>query len=244
MIASAKRLKTNMLIGTHSGSFHADESLACFLLHNTAKFAGADIVRTRDPDVLATCDVVVDVGGVYDPEKNLYDHHQKEFQDTMTIGDKKYATRLSSAGLVYRHFGHEVIAKICDYSSVSDERVSLLYRKMYDDFVEAFDGIDNGVNQYPSNIKPAYRESTNLASRVGRLLPWWNEDADDYDERFKKAVAMCGQEFTDRLKFMAFAWLPARQIVQKALNNRFKTHASGRVLKLDQSLPWKVIVFY
>ena len=54
-------------IGTHSGSFHCDEALGCFLLHQTAKFAGAEIVRTRDPETLAQLDVVIDVGGVYDP---------------------------------------------------------------------------------------------------------------------------------------------------------------------------------
>lgn len=53
--------------GTHSGSFHCDEALGCFLLQQTAKYAGADIVRTRDPAVLETLDVVIDVGGTYEP---------------------------------------------------------------------------------------------------------------------------------------------------------------------------------
>lgn len=54
-------------IGTHSGSFHCDEALGCFLLKQTAKFGAADVVRTRDPEVLKTLDVVIDVGGVYEP---------------------------------------------------------------------------------------------------------------------------------------------------------------------------------
>lgn len=55
------------LAGTHSGSFHCDEALGCFLLQQTAKFGGADIVRSRDPEVLKGLDVIIDVGGVYDP---------------------------------------------------------------------------------------------------------------------------------------------------------------------------------
>ncbi len=35
------------------------------------------IFRTRDQKILDTCDVVVDVGGVYDPERHRYDHHQR-----------------------------------------------------------------------------------------------------------------------------------------------------------------------
>jgi uncharacterized UPF0160 family protein len=60
------------------------------------------IVRTRDPEVLSTMDVVVDVGAVYDPATHRYDHHQREFQDTMEIDGKRYGTRLSSAGLIYK----------------------------------------------------------------------------------------------------------------------------------------------
>lgn len=37
----------------------------------------AEIVRTRDPAQLAECDVVVDVGGEFDPKRHRYDHHQR-----------------------------------------------------------------------------------------------------------------------------------------------------------------------
>lgn len=54
-------------IATHSGSFHCDEALGCWLLRQTAEFGGATIVRSRDPAVYGAADVVIDVGGVYDP---------------------------------------------------------------------------------------------------------------------------------------------------------------------------------
>lgn len=38
-------------VGTHNGSFHCDEALACFLLRLTNKFSGANVVRTRDLQV-------------------------------------------------------------------------------------------------------------------------------------------------------------------------------------------------
>lgn len=33
--------------------------------------------RTRDQKLLDECDIVVDVGGVFDPERRRFDHHQK-----------------------------------------------------------------------------------------------------------------------------------------------------------------------
>lgn len=255
-MASKKLVNTRKLlvIGTHNGSFHADEALACFMLRNTDKFRDAEVVRTRDPKQLASCDVVVDVGGVYDHDRLLYDHHQREFQDTMTIGSHQYETRLSSAGLIYRHYGLEVIENILAQKSgdtdsfgkaKDDGSLQLLYRKMYEDFVEAFDGIDNGVERYPVDIKPKYRDSTGLAARVGRLLPWWNETfaSDYYDKQFEKAVDMVGAEFIDRICFLKFAWLPAREIVLRAVKGRFEVDTSGRIIKLQHSLPWKEHLF-
>ena len=54
-------------IGTHSGSFHCDEALGCFLLQKTDHYRDADIVRTRDENILKELDVVIDVGGKYEP---------------------------------------------------------------------------------------------------------------------------------------------------------------------------------
>lgn len=44
-------------------------------------------------------DAVLDVGGVYDPSRDRYDHHQKGFEEVFGHGFK---TKLSSAGLVYK----------------------------------------------------------------------------------------------------------------------------------------------
>ena len=64
-------------IATHSGTFHCDEVLACYMLQLLPEYKGASIIRTRDPELLKQCDVVVDVGGLYDPSTHRYDHHQR-----------------------------------------------------------------------------------------------------------------------------------------------------------------------
>ncbi|TKY74052.1 Metal-dependent protein hydrolase [Spatholobus suberectus] len=86
-------------VGTHNGTFHCDEALACFMLRLSKRFSGAHIVRTRDPNLLASLHAVVDVGGVYDPRRHRFDHHQMGFHQVSGHG---FATKLSSAGLVYK----------------------------------------------------------------------------------------------------------------------------------------------
>ncbi|CAI7878454.1 unnamed protein product, partial [Closterium sp. NIES-54] len=52
--------------------------------------------------VLAELDAVMDVGGVYDPCTDRYDHHQRGFSEVFGHG---FCTKLSSAGLVYKVWG-------------------------------------------------------------------------------------------------------------------------------------------
>lgn len=78
--------------GTHDGSFHADEVTACALLLLFNLIDEDKIVRTRLPEELKRCEFVCDVGGIYDPVHNLFDHHQVEYQGP-----------LSSAGMILLH---------------------------------------------------------------------------------------------------------------------------------------------
>ncbi|KAI9594967.1 metal-dependent protein hydrolase [Syncephalis fuscata] len=227
------------IIGTHDGTFHCDEALALFILRLTPEFKGAEIRRTRDASILAQCDAVVDVGGEYIPEQLRFDHHQRGFSETFS---DKTVTKLSSAGLVYKHFGKQVIAGQLGLEE-SNEKVELLYQKIYRDFIEALDGIDNGIQQYPTEIQPAYVDRTHLASRVGRLNPWWNQPNEDMNVRFFQAMEMAGQEFLDRVRYLGLAWLPARALVENALERRFDVDASGAILCLEHFCPWKEHLF-
>ncbi|EPY24862.1 metal binding protein [Strigomonas culicis] len=176
-------------ITTHSGSFHCDEAMACGLLRHTDAYRYANVIRTRDPALIDKGAIVVDVGAVYDPSRHRYDHHQGSFHDTMVvtpeadqspITTKTFHTRLSSAGLIYRHFGREVIARFvheCVSSSpysaqLHDEllkwpaekqhltpaELDLIYFKMYDSFMEQLDGNDNGVEPYKALLVEEFEE--------------------------------------------------------------------------------------
>ena len=49
--------------------------------------------------------------GEYDPDHLRFDHHQRSF--VTKFGHGFETTRLSSAGLVYKHFGKEILAVRC-----------------------------------------------------------------------------------------------------------------------------------
>lgn len=54
MATTEKVSKIMKTIGTHSGVFHCDEALACFMLKQLPEYKDAEIIRTRDENV-STC---------------------------------------------------------------------------------------------------------------------------------------------------------------------------------------------
>jgi uncharacterized UPF0160 family protein len=148
---------------------------------------------------------------------------------------------------VYKHFGREVVASQLGVP-VSDASVETVYLKVYASFMEALDGIDNGVAQYEGATKARYESHTHLSARVGSLNPSWNEEAPaegptSVDARFAAAMALTGAEFSAAVAHAGRVWLPARTHVVDALAAAPSVHPSGAVIRLPQFCPWKDHLF-
>ncbi len=108
-------------LGTHDGSFHADEVTALALL---VVFKGLDptkIIRTRDLKILKECEYVCDVGGIYDPKIKRFDHHQVSYQGT-----------LSSAGMILKYLQETDVLSMKEYNFFNNS------------LVKGVDAFDNG----------------------------------------------------------------------------------------------------
>lgn len=149
--------------------------------------------------------------------------------------------------MVYKHFGKDILQNILK-EHVSDEDLQggfleTCFQKVYKDFMEHIDAIDNGVTVADGELK--YHVSTTLSNRVGGLNPEWNEPqtADIQNERFKQAMLLTGSEFISHVHGLARSWWPARSIVQKALDGRHELDPQGRVIVFSQACPWKDHLF-
>jgi uncharacterized UPF0160 family protein len=178
--------------GTHDGSFHADEVTACSLLLLFDRIDRDKIFRTRDPELLAKCDYVCDVGGVYDPEKRRFDHHQVEYQGSM-----------SSAGMILLYLKNR------EFLSPH------LYEWFNRVIISGVDAHDNGravlepgvttFSQVVSNFLPIDYETTDeeMAAAFSTALDFVIGHLDRLKKRFlytlnceglvKKAMAEAGQ---------------------------------------------------
>lgn len=135
-----------MLLITHNGRFHYDEILSSAILLKI--YPNSKIIRTRDNEIIKTGDIVYDVGGVFDPLKNRYDHHQNTFNETFS---SDYKIKLSSSGLIFKYFHKEFLSLYKIYST--DFLYDKIIKKMYNEFFIGADAHDNGYNIY-GDIKP------------------------------------------------------------------------------------------
>lgn len=113
--------KKKKILVTHSGGFHADDLFACATLvlwceKNKQPFK---IIRTRDEEKIKKASIVFDVGGIYNPETNHFDHHQ--------VGgalERENNIEYSSFGLVWKKFGEEICGSKESAKMVDDKLVT------------------------------------------------------------------------------------------------------------------------
>jgi len=190
----------------------------------------------------------------YCPAERRFDHHQRGFTE---VFDDGFKTKLSSAGLIYKEYGNNVITEIVGPSMAQSsqtpepqpthgpikqtqldvEAIRAIWRKVYEDFIEEVDGIDNGIEQFEGTRN--YKVKSTLSGRIGRINPGWNEPSSNIDRnaRFVQALCICVDEFVSVVDSVARSWWPARAIVNEGLNNAVSVHSSRQIIVLEQSCP-------
>merc|ERR1719189_3003682 len=89
----------------------------------------------------------------------------------------RWKTKLSASGLVYKHYGREIVARL---SGLAGDDIELAWAEVYNGLLEGVDAIDNGIEICEG--PPRYKQSSDLSSRVSRLNPRWNEESDHADQ--------------------------------------------------------------
>ncbi len=195
-------------IATHNGNFHADDVFSIAALKNI--FPSFKLIRTRDLDIIAKADIVVDVGGEYDAESDRFDHHQRG-----GAGERENGIPYSSFGLIWQKYGLEICEGNQDVANAVDAGL-----------VSTIDAIDCG------HVEGIYK-GISLSQTIGMFNPTWQEDS-HFDTCFDDAV-----DFASRVlaRFIASAdgGISAKEIVAKAIDNA----EDPRVIVLEKYTPWK-----
>jgi uncharacterized UPF0160 family protein len=175
-----------MKIATHNGTFHADDVFGVALLKEL--YPEAEFIRTRDEMLLASADIVLDVGAVYDPTKKRFDHHQ---QGAPQRGN---GITYSAFGLLWKEYG----LKYCDGNEAVWEQIDK-------ELVQFIDAFDNGNDLYELNEKAV--SPFTITDIVRNFNPLSLTTSETSDTQFFKAVDLASEilarfaaKSNDRLK--------------------------------------------
>lgn len=195
-------------IVTHNGNFHADDVFSIAALKTI--FPLFKLIRTRDLEIIAKADIVIDVGGEYDPQTGRFDHHQRG-----GAGERENGIPYSSFGLIWQKYGLEICKGDQDVANAVDAGL-----------VSKIDAIDCG------HVEGIY-DGVSLSQTISMFNPTWQEDS-HFDSCFDEAV-----DFASRVlkRFIATAngGISAKTLVAKAIEDA----QDPRVIVLEKYIPWK-----
>ena len=196
---------------THSGNFHTDEVFACAVL-SLLNNGNVEIVRSREKEVWATGDYVVDVGGEYDVTRGRFDHHQEG-----GAGMRENGIPYSSFGLVWKEFG-EKISGSSYVARIIDERI-----------VQPVDAGDNGFETFGvrGEVVPYI-----LQDAISSFRPGWNESRTE-DEGFFEAVP-----FAEKILRREIIRAQTEEEGKRHAGEAYIKADDKRIIILEDHYPW------
>ena len=203
-----------MKLVTHDGEFHADDVCAVAVLKTL--FPEIEVTRTRDEELIADADIVVDVGGTYDPGTQRFDHHQRDGS-----GERTNGIPYASIGLVWKHYGVQFCDGSIDVAEWIDKKV-----------IQAIDATDTGITLFDTRYDCGI---PTINSLVRLHLPTWREEMNDtvWNSRFSNLVPLV-QIIFERLKENGFANFEAITLVEEAI----ACSSRKETAELSKKVPW------
>ncbi|MEP2707607.1 MAG: MYG1 family protein [Roseibium sp.] len=206
---------------THSGGFHADELLSSVVL--TQLFPQAELKRTRDRQWLAPAadKIIYDVGGNFDAEAQIFDHHQRPGPL------REDGQPFSSFGLIWAHYGRDYLAAM----DVPEQDIEDIHLAIDTKFVLPIDLQDNGVID-PSTA--GQMSNLTLPALIGSLKPVFDDTSPTaYDDAFLEALPIA-RSFVEASVRERAAKARAQSIVQEAISEA----GASPILELPMGMPY------
>ncbi|SEK53351.1 MYG1 family protein [Pacificibacter marinus] len=207
---------------THSGGFHADELLSSVVL--TRLYPQAKILRTRDREWItpAADKIIYDVGGAYDCDAQIFDHHQRP--GPLREDGQPY----SSFGLIWAQYGRAYLAAM----DVPQDDVEAIHAKFDAKFVLPIDLLDNGA------IEPAVAGPLSiltLPALLGSLKPVFDDMSPTADDDAFLTALPIARSFVEA-QIRNFA---AKSRAQSIVIDAIAAAGTSPILELPMGMPYR-----
>ncbi|WP_289152873.1 MYG1 family protein [uncultured Salipiger sp.] len=210
---------------THSGGFHADEVLSTVILARL--YPEAEVVRSRSPAWITPADgrLIYDVGGAYDPEAGIFDHHQRESPL------REDETPYSSFGLVWKHFGMAFLRSF----DIPETELETIHAAFDRSFVLPVDQVDNGTVSV-SEAGPL--SSMTLPGLIETLKPVFDDTDPESETRAFHAAVGIARQFVEARVNRSAAKRRAEVLAAEAV----RAAGTSPILELPMGMPFRPAV--
>ena len=207
---------------THSGGFHADELLSTAVLMHL--FPDAQLIRSRDPLwVTPGVDkIVYDVGGDYNADMQIFDHHQRPSPL------REDGQPFSSFGLIWAHYGRDYLAAM----DVPVGDIDAIHTKFDSKFVLPIDLLDNGAME-PSVAGPL--SILTLPALLGSLKPVFDDTSPTADDDAFFASLPIVRSFVEA----QIRNLAAKARAQNTVLAAIEAAGQSSILELPMGMPYR-----
>lgn len=202
-------------MAVHNGIFHADDVFGVALMQSI--YNDLEIIRTRDEELLKTCDIVSDVGN------GKYDHHHV---DKIR---RENGIPYCGFGLLWRDFGISYInAKFPDLSNLKEQQE--VAEKVDTILIQQIDAQDNGVDVMTSQVP-----IMTLCDIIYTFIPT-GAGEDEIEKGFFEAVEFAKKILYKTTKKFVNSYENYRMIKNELKKQNVK---ESHILVLEKSVPWK-----
>ena len=205
-------------IVTHNGKFHADDVCAVAALSLVID-EPIEIIRTRDPEIINTADFVVDVGGIFDPEKQRFDHHQEG-----GAGVRPNGIPYAAFGLIWKSYGEKLSGDLSSVAEIIDTK-----------FVQPLDAVDNGVDIESKKFEGI--SSYGFDSVVDAFVSTWKEVDRDMDSVFRDLV-----EFAKALIAREIMQARAKEEARIFVEEAYSKSEDKRIIVVDEPYTMRAVL--
>lgn len=204
-----------MKIGVPFDMLVPGDLLACSMVLQVRRFSNVKFMLSSDYDMLnALCSMIIGIGGVYNHAKRHYDCAQPlwDCKWEYKILQQKVDIPLGSAGLIWKHYGKEVIEGVAGDDALDDFHMTFAVEYVYERFVAYFDACQNRIKMVSDkNKSELYEDSSSLAKRIKRLdeecaLPMNKFSVNDC---FSKGIQIVQEGLIKMLTDTVNAFIPA-----------------------------------
>jgi uncharacterized UPF0160 family protein len=202
---------------THGGNFHADDVFATAVL--SLVFNGeVKIIRSYDKEVIQKGEIVYDVGRIYDPKKNKFDHHQQG-----GAGERENGVPYAAFGLIWKHFGEKLVSSREAWEKVDQK------------LVQAIDANDTGF--IGSETKIDGLDNYVVDFLIKSFNPTWSESFDESLGRFLELVDLAEKVLKREIK-RAEDFVKGKNEVEE----NYKNTKNKEIIILDKPYSWRDVL--